>query len=128
MTYEEQQQYDKLSADLKEDYNYLKKKHPNWSHEQIMGKLSIDKKLEVWMNTGDLDVTKKGPDGEIEVPPEIMKEILDGAKSVLTGLGIIIVGFFEAVDKALCVLDSIITSGVKYIGNKLKEFWNWFIN
>ena len=119
MTYEEQQIYDKLSSDKKDDYNHLRSKHPGWSHNQIMGKLAVSSKIdEILENGGDVN-----PDD-----PEFMTEILKGAKEFLINLGIIIDSFFEAIDAALNVLGNIIEAGINFIGDKLKDFWDWLTN
>ena len=119
MTYEEQQIYDKLSSDKKDDYNHLRSKHPGWSHNQIMGKLAVSSKIdEILENGGDVN-----PDD-----PEFMTEILKGAKELLINLGIIIDSFFEAIDAALNVLGNIIEAGINFIGDKLKDFWDWLTN
>lgn len=119
MTYEEQQIYDKLSSDQKDDYNHFKSQHPGWSHNQIMQKLAIVSKITDILNDGG-DVN---PDD-----PEFMTEILKGAKEFLINLGIIIDSFFEAIDAALNVLGNIIEAGINYIGDKLKAFWDWLTN
>lgn len=119
MTYEEQQQYAKLSSDQKDDYNHFRSKHPGWSHNQIMQKLAIETKI--------IDILNDGGDVNPD-DPEIMTEILKGAKEVLLNLGIIIDSFFEAIDAALNVLGNIIEAGINYIGDKLKAFWDWLTN
>lgn len=119
MTYEEQQIYDKLSSDQKDDYNHLRSKHPGWSHNQIIQKLAVDDKItKILEDGGDVN-----PDD-----PQFMSEILKGAKEFLLNLGIIIDSFFEAIDAALNVLDNIIEAGINYIGDKLKTFWDWLTN
>lgn len=128
MTYEEQQQYNKLSSVLKEEYNHVKRKHPEWPHEKILGNAQMNIQLEDVVDNGGIDVTKIGSDGTIVIPPEIMKEILKGTKIVLTNLGIVLYSFFEAIDAAIDVLDNIIEAGINYIGDKLKEFWDWLTN
>ena len=41
MTYEEQQEYNKLPEKIKAAYNYEKSMHPGWSHDQILAKATI---------------------------------------------------------------------------------------
>lgn len=119
MTYEEQQEYNKLSNDAKDEYNFIKSKHPTWSHNQIIQRMAVTIKIGDMLNKGkDVDPND----------PEILTEILKGAKSILVNLDIIINGFFEAIDDALNILGTLIESGAKYIGDKLKAFWDWLTN
>lgn len=128
MTYEEQQEYNKLPEEIKAAYNYEKSRHPGWGHSQILAKATIGHNFDIQIENGNLDVTKKNPDGTIDVPPDLMAVILKGAKEVLLNLGIIIDSFFEAIDAALNVLGNIIEAGINYIGDKLKAFWDWLTN
>lgn len=116
MTYEEQQQYDKLPYVDRKEYDHIKEQHPYWDHERIMKKVAFNHKLEEVMdNRGDID-----PED-----PRVLKEILEGAKLFLIGVGIFIVGVFAAIDEALNTLGDLIYRGVTYIGDKLSEFWDW---
>ena len=128
MTYEEQQQYNKLPSDKKEDYNYIKRKHPGWPHEKILGSMELNDHIAIMVEKGKVDVGKRNADGTIDVSPDLMVEILKGAKEVLLNLGIVLDSFFEAIDAALNVLGNIIDAGINYIGDKLKEFWDWLTN
>lgn len=119
MTNEEQNNYYKLTPELREEYDHLMKKHPNWSHNQIMTKLSLDAKTEVMVSNG------KEIDPE---DPRILKEILEGAKEILVGMGIIITAVFTVIDDTLDALGDLISGGVSYIGDKLSEFWDWLTN
>lgn len=116
MTYEEQLQYDRLSFEDQLEYDHLKAKHPNWSHNQILMKLSIDPTIGKMIEEGR-DVNPEDP--------RILKEILEGAKSFLIGVGIFIESIFEFIDDALCALGELIYDGISYVGDKLEDFWNW---
>lgn len=116
MTYEEQQQYNKLSYSGQKVYDETKVKHPNWSHDQIMAKVSIDHTIDIRIDQGkDVD-----PDD-----PEVFKEILEGAKAFLIGMGIFIAAVFEIIDDTLEALGDLIYRGITYIGDKLSDFWDW---
>ena len=116
MTYEEEQQYNKLSYSGRMEYDHIKSMHPNWSHSQIMTKLSTDITIGKMIENGrDVDVDN----------PAILKEILEGAKSFLIGAGIFIAAVFEVIDDALDALGDLICRGISYIGDKLSEFWDW---
>lgn len=119
MTYEEQQQYNKLSYSGRMEYDHIKSMHPNWFHSQIMTKLSTDITIGRMIENGrDVDVDN----------PAILKEILEGAKRFLIGAGIFIAAVFEVIDDALDALGDLIYHGISYIGDKLSEFWDWLTN
>lgn len=44
----ERSEYNKLQKELKEEYDYVKQKHPTWIHAQIMAKIAITHKGEYW--------------------------------------------------------------------------------
>jgi len=119
MAYEEQQQYNKLSYAQQRAYDNIKSEHPEWGHKQIMFKVAMIKKTDDMLN-GNRD-----PDPE---DPEILAEILKGAKSFLIGLGIFIYEVFEVIDDMLDALGDLICRGVRYIGNQLERFWEWLTN
>lgn len=116
MTYEEQQQYSSLSYNQKQEYDFIKRTHPNWNHTNILKKLALSIKIEDMMGTGAKDV---------ENDPEILKEILLGAKSFLLGIGCFVLDVFEAIDDALDTLTDIIAEGISYVGDQLRDFWDW---
>ena len=116
MNEEQRRQYNRLTSDQKEDYDRLQRRHPNWSHEEIMARLAIQVKLE------QIPIKPTGP---IDEDPEILKEILQGAKSFLITVGCFLWDVFEVIDDAINTLSSLISRGITYIGNKLEEFWDW---
>lgn len=121
MTDKEREEYNKLSSSLREDYDYEKRKHPNWSHAQIMAKIAIGESLgkTVEEGGGTIDVN------ELENDPTLLKEVLEGAKRVLIEAGIFISAVFDVLDSAISLLSSLVMSGIRYVGNKLSEFWDW---
>lgn len=58
-----------------ERYNYYKTLHPEWSDEQIWAAISIEMEAENVLDKKGQDITANDPD--------IIKEILDGAKKWL---------------------------------------------
>jgi hypothetical protein len=105
MTAEEREQYNRLPYADREEYDHIARKRPNWSHSQIMTKVGLSHTMDKKIGKGeDID-----PDD-----PTVIKEILKGAKDFLIGVGLFIADVFEAIDEALT-----------YVGNKLKEFWDW---
>jgi len=63
-----------------------------------------------------IEIGKKLEKGEDVNPddPSVLVEILNGAKKFLIGVGVFIAEVFDAIDEAL-----------SYVGNKLKDFWDW---
>lgn len=116
MTYEEQQQYNKLPYSQQRAYDRIKSENPGWGHRQIMFKVAMEKKTDDFVNSNS------DPNPE---DPEILAEILRGAKSFLVGLGIFIAEVFEVIDDMLCTLVDLIDRGIRYVGDKLEEFWEW---
>lgn len=57
--------------------------------------------------------------------PSFLKQVLEGAKDALYEAGIFISEVFEVIDNAITSLGYLIMTGVRYIGNKLSEFWDW---
>ena len=116
MTSDEQKQYNSLSYDQRQEYDHIKRRRPNWSHNQIMAKLALDEQT--------INVVSKGHENP-EDDPEILREILQGAKSFLIVVGCFIWDVFDAMDEAIDTLTGLIARGISYIGDKLSEFWDW---
>lgn len=121
MTDTEREQYNKLSQREKEEYEYQKKKRPNWSHNQIYLKVIMDRQTEVVIDQKGGTVDPK----TLVQDPVFLKQVLEGTKRTLIQLGVFIGEVFEAIDNALTNLGYLIMSGVRYIGDKLKDFWDW---
>ena len=119
MTAEEREEYNRLPKADQEEYDHLSRKHPNWSHTQIMAKVAFNHK------TDDMIEKKKGGKDPDPDDPSVLAEILKGAKEFLIGVGIFIADVFEVIDDALTALGDLIADGISYIGNKLKDFWDW---
>ena len=119
MTSDEQKQYNSLSYNERQEYDHIRRMHPNWSHKQIMTKLALDIQTIVVVDRGH-----EKPEDD----PDLLREILQGAKSFLIGVGCIVWDVFEAIDDAIDTLTDLIASGISYIGNRLSEFWKWLTN
>lgn len=121
MTDKERDDYYKLPPKQRADYDYYKRSNPNWSHGNIIAKIKIMGKL-----TEELD-DKGGimdPEG-LSNDPTFLKRVLEGARDSLYEAGIFISEVFDAIDNAITSLGYLIMTGAKYIGDKLREFWNW---
>lgn len=44
----ERSEYNRLPKELKEEYDWEKSRHPDWSHNQLMEKIAITHKGEYW--------------------------------------------------------------------------------
>lgn len=121
MTDKERDDYFKLTPEQREMYDDLKRTKPHWSHNQIIFKIKMD------ATTIDI-IDKKGgtlnPETIVE-DPSFLKQVLEGTKNALYEAGIFIAEVFEVLDNAISQLRCLIMSGVRYIGNKLSEFWDW---
>lgn len=116
MTYEEQQQYNKLPYNDQKEYDHYKSKYPHWSHNQIMTRVSTGHVIDKRIGQGK-DVNPEDP--------RVLKEILEGAKAFLVGVGIFIASVFYIIDETLETLGDLIYRGITYIGEKLGDFWDW---
>lgn len=77
MTTEELNQYDSLSESDKQQYKTLKSLHRSWNHEQLMCRITIDKKIaEHLMEQGD-DNSEPEYMGIIEPRQSLIKSIID---------------------------------------------------
>lgn len=117
MTATEKEEYDKLSLDEKDEYNFNLGKHPNWSHQQLMTKVAISR-----TTTTIVDETPEDIDVD---DPKFMALVLKGAKDFLESIGCVATDIIKLIDNALGLLANIIDAGINYVGDKLKQFWNW---
>ena len=118
MTNSEREAYNKLSAEAKKEYNHIKMMHPNWSHNQIMTKLAINGTIDNMVEDGK-DVN---PDD-----PNILAQILQGAKDFLKNAGIYIADVFQSIDNALTYLGELIKDGIDYVGGKIDKLLGWIL-
>lgn len=115
MTDQEIQGYNSLSSEQREDYNYIKRKHPNWSHQQILTKMAF--------NPDPFIEGNKNPND-----PEVMTEILKAGKQFLIDVGCFVWDVFELIDDAISSLADMIADGINYVGQKISDFWEWLTN
>ena len=77
MKTEDISQYNTLSESDKQQYIALKTQHPGWNHEQLMCKITTDKKLaEHLIEQGD-DNSETEFMGRIEPRSSLIKSIID---------------------------------------------------
>lgn len=112
MTEQERQQYNSLSWDQREEYDRIQRKHPNWSHKQIMTRIAFD--------PDPFIEAKKDPNS-----PDVMREILQAGKAFLIEVGCFVWDVFALIDDAIDALTDMIDRGLTYIGKKISDFWDW---
>jgi len=116
MTKEERQDYNKLTKEQKDDFEYHSRKHPDWNFGQVMIKLEFEKKGDDFIGKGGNDVDAEDPDTWIT--------ILEGAKQALKKFKSIGNAIFVAIDTAIISLKALIKQGVRRIGDIIKNLKN----
>lgn len=117
MTYEERQDYDKLSASGKKAYDRDVEDHPNRSHSQHLAKAKLSDVIDVNIDKGkNVDETS------------VLKDILTEAKEWLVEIGGISLSVLSALDDAISELGRAIGNGIRWIGNKLGDLFDWIFS
>lgn len=116
MTYEEQQQYNKLSYKQQQRYNEYRKDKPHWGHGQIMAKIAFIEKLDKTIDNGGKDVDSNSP--------VIWKEIFESVKNFLKRIDIS-GSIIKMIDQALETLGDLIYRGITSISNAFLKIWDW---
>lgn len=120
MTNEERQQYNKLPKNERDNYDYVKRNHPNWTHSQIMTKLAFDKKAGDFIETGPADIDP--------ADTSILKMILKGAKEILKKWNILNSKITEAIDDTISYLSDLIKKGITYLSDILLGPIKWLFS
>lgn len=111
MTAEEQNEYNSLSSEQREEYDYQSKKHPNWDHKKLMIKVGFNGKVDNMIETqGDVDVDDKDVmeslvRGVGDWLERTLPRIWEGVKGLFANIleGIIsgVIGFFGGILDAI---------------------------
>lgn len=121
MTYREQQEYNRLPADAKMEYDYTRKKHPAWSHQQVMAKVGMATQIDTMVEGGggeDINPTE----------PSTLVAILEGGKRFLKRYGIDIGKIIDAIDFAISGLKRAISTGLEFIGKTAAQAISWLFD
>ena len=116
MTKEECQDYNKLTPEEKQEFEYQSKKHPDWTFKQVMAKIVFDRKVDGTIGRGGNDVDAEDPDTWII--------ILKGARQALKKFKSIGNAIFVAIDTAIISLKTLIKQGVRRIGDIINNLKN----
>lgn len=109
MTNEECQDYNKLTKEQKEDFEYHSRKHPDWNFKQVMAKMVFDGIVDETIGKGGEDPNPKDP--------TIWLTILEGVRTTLTKFKSIGRSIFIAIDSAITSLKGLIRAGIQRIGD-----------
>lgn len=114
MTYEEQQQYNKLSYRGKQIYDRIKRENPNYNHKAIYLKTVLEVKIEDGLNDGGTDIN----------PTDFWEEVLKGARRFLESVGNIARDVFDTIDRALSKVAEWIGRGFEVVIDFLDELFS----
>lgn len=120
MTTEERQEYNKLPKNARDNYDYIKRNYPNWSHSQIMTKLAFDGEVGKIIGKGGSDINPKDP--------SILKMILEGAKEILKKWKILNFKIKEIIDDTISYLSDQIKKGITYLSDILWGPIKWLFS
>lgn len=116
MTQQERQDYNKLTREQKEDFEYQHKRHPDWSFKQVMAKLVFEEKVDDTVGKGGQNVDTKDP--------AIWLTILEGVKSTLTKFQSIGQSIIFAIDSAIKSLKGMIMIGIQKAGDVISNLFD----
>lgn len=109
MTNEERQDYNKLTKEQKEEFDYQSRKHPDWSFKQVIAKVAFEEKVDTTIDNGGEDPNPQDP--------TIWLTILEGVKATLSKFKSIGRSIFIAIDSAITSLKGLIRAGIQRIGD-----------
>jgi len=113
MNSEERKQYNQLSAEAKKEYDHIAQSHPEWSHNQIMTKLSVSMSLDDLVNKGGEDVNPKDPN--------FLLLVLQKARTWLGKFRTMAEGVLDAFDAVITTLKTAITMGLDNLIKSIQE-------
>ena len=121
MTPAEQKEYDRLPENARMDYDYNRKKHPGWNHQQIMTKVGFEQQTDVMVGgEGGKDINP--------TDPNTLVVILEGGKRFLQRYGIDIGKIMDAINHAISGLKRAISTGLDFIGRTAAQAIAWLFD
>lgn len=117
MTDKERQDYYELTSNGRKAYDRDVEDHPNRSHSQHMAKAKLAEVIDIKIDKGeDIDETT------------VLEDILTEAKEWLETIGGISIAVLSALDDAISELGRAIGNGIRWIGNKIGDFFDWIFS
>ena len=114
MTYEEQQQYNKLSYRGKQIYDRIKRENPEYNHKAIYLKTVLEVKIEEGLTGGGADID----------PKDFWDAVLKGARRFLESVGNIARDVFVTIDRALSKVADWIGRGIEVVVDFLDDLFS----
>lgn len=124
MTEKERQDYNKLTHEGKEAYDKDVQKHPERSHSQHLLAAKMWDIINIQVDKGNTNVI--GDNGNPD--PGILKAMLEEASEWLKAIGGISLAVLSALDDAISELGRAIGNGIRWIGNKIGDFFDWIFS
>ena len=111
MTTAERQDYNKLTREQKEDFEYHARKHPDWEFQMVMIKLAFEEKTDETIENGGKDVDPNDIN--------IWMAILKGVKTILSKFKSIGKQIFNIIDNEITFIQEQIKSGIRKINDAI---------
>ncbi len=113
MTNEERQDYNKLTREQKEDFEYHASKHPDWEFQMVLVKLAFEEKIDETVVNGGYDVDPNDVD--------IWMAIFKGVKTILSKFKSIGKQILNTIDDNIAFIQEQIKSGVRKINDVISR-------
>lgn len=111
MTNEERQDYNKLTKEQKEDFEFHARKHPDWEFQMVMISLAFEEKTDETIENGGKDVDPNDIN--------IWMAILKGVKTILSKFKSIGKQIFNIIDNEITFIQEQIKSGIRKINDAI---------
>ena len=116
MTFEQRQDYNRLTNSQREVFDFNERIHPNWTFTQVMAKVVFEVKTDETIDKGGNNVDPKDP--------QIWLIILEGVKMTLSKFKSIGWSIFMAIDSAITTIKGLIFAGVRKVGDVIDKLFD----
>lgn len=116
MTEIERRQYNALQPDEKKMYDEIHQQHPGWTHDSIISMMKIR-----------INFEKAIDDGKTIDNPKITRDLLQKVLDWLKEQGVSN-DTITLLDNAIKELTQMIKDGVKWISQKISNFFDWLFS
>lgn len=117
MTYQEQQDYNDLTPEGKIAYDRSIGDHPSWCHSQHLAQAKFLERIGITIGNGQ-DINK----------PEVVKDILVEVREWLGNACAVSFAILSVLDNAISELGRAIGNGIRWIGNKIGDLFDWIFS